>query len=182
MIPIKVLKISYHPSIRSYTVILKEITGDMCLPVIVGAFEAQSIALAMEAVDTPRPLTHDLTCDIITKTKGNLKSVKINQLDDGIFYAQLELENKNIGLKKIDSRPSDAIAIALKMNTTILISKEVMNEAGISEYNLKDKELNNRKNKTISLSDLKEELKKAIDDEEYEIAAKLRDKIIKLKS
>ena len=83
MIPVKVLKISYHPSSRSYTVILKEITGDMCLPVIVGTFEAQSIALAMEMVHTPRPLTHDLICDVITNINGNLNAIKINQLDDG---------------------------------------------------------------------------------------------------
>ena len=60
MIPVKVKKISYHPPSRSYAVILQEITGERCLPVIVGSFEAQSIALAIEVVDTPRPLTHDL--------------------------------------------------------------------------------------------------------------------------
>tara|TARA_B100001996_G_scaffold382474_1_gene374393 strand:- start:1693 stop:2241 length:549 start_codon:yes stop_codon:yes gene_type:complete len=182
MIPVKVLKISYHPSSRSYTVILKEITGDMCLPVIVGTFEAQSIALAMEMVHTPRPLTHDLICDVITNINGNLNAIKINQLDDGIFYAQLELEYEKIGLKTLDSRPSDAIAIALRMNAPILISTEIMHEAGISENELKEKESSRGNKKTISLSDLKEGLKKAIDDEEYEMAAKLRDKISLLES
>ena len=66
MVPVKVIKISYHPTSRSYAIILKEITGEKCLPVIVGSFEAQSIALAIESVDTPRPLTHDLICDVIT--------------------------------------------------------------------------------------------------------------------
>ena len=66
MVPVKVIKISYHPTSRSYAIILKEIRGEKCLPVIVGSFEAQSIALAIESVDTPRPLTHDLICDFIT--------------------------------------------------------------------------------------------------------------------
>ena len=66
MIPVKVLNISYHPESRSYAVILKEISGEICLPVIVGSYEAQSIALAIEVVETPRPLTHDLICDVIT--------------------------------------------------------------------------------------------------------------------
>ena len=66
MIPVNVLKISYHPESRSYAVILKEITGQKCLPVVVGSFEAQSIALAIEVVNTPRPLTHDLICDLST--------------------------------------------------------------------------------------------------------------------
>ena len=83
MIPVKVIKISYHPTSRSYAVILKEITGEKCLPVIVGSFEAQSIALAIESVDTPRPLTHDLICDVLTGIDSLLKTVRINSLEDG---------------------------------------------------------------------------------------------------
>ena len=67
MIPVKVEKISYHPSSRSYAVILRDDTSGLFLPILVGSFEAQSIALAIEVVDTPRPLTHDLICDMITK-------------------------------------------------------------------------------------------------------------------
>ena len=65
MIPVKVDKISYHSKSKSYAIILKEIEGDKCMPVIIGSFEAQSIALAIEEIETPRPLTHDLICDFI---------------------------------------------------------------------------------------------------------------------
>jgi hypothetical protein len=181
MIPVKVLKISYHPPSRSYAVILKEITGEKCLPVIVGSFEAQSIALAIEVVDTPRPLTHDLICDVITGIDGALKTVRVSHLEDGVFYAQMELESEDIGNRIIDARPSDAIAVALRMNAPILVSPNVLEEAGVTESALKDKDQAGSK-PDLSLRALKEKLKKAVEEEEYETAAKLRDRIIDLES
>tara|TARA_B110000014_G_C20029467_1_gene534555 strand:+ start:330 stop:875 length:546 start_codon:yes stop_codon:yes gene_type:complete len=181
MIPVSVLKISYHPESRSYAVILKEITGKKCLPVVVGSFEAQSIALAIEVVNTPRPLTHDLICDLIKGIDGNLSSVKINHLDDGVFFAQMEIHSQELGKRVIDARPSDAIAVALRLNAPILVAKEIIKKAGIGQENLVD-EKKVVKNPKISLKALKQKLKNAIDEEEYEVAAKLRDKIIKLES
>ena len=181
MIPVNVLKISYHPESRSYAVILKEITGQKCLPVVVGSFEAQSIALAIEVVNTPRPLTHDLICDLIKGIDGTLSSVKINHLDDGVFFAQMEIYSQELGKRVIDARPSDAIAVALRLNAPILVAKEIIKKAGIGEDSLVvEKKI--EKNTKISLKSLKEKLKNAIDEEEYEVAAKLRDKIIKLES
>ena len=181
MIPVKVIKISYHPTSRSYAVILKEITGEKCLPVIVGSFEAQSIALAIESVDTPRPLTHDLICDVLTGIDSLLKTVRINSLEDGVFYAQMEIESDSFGNRIIDARPSDAIAVALRMNTPILVSSKVLKEASVSEDSLSN-DTPKAKKSTISLKSLKEKLKSAIEEEEYEIAAKLRDKISDLES
>ncbi len=181
MIPVKVKKISYHPPSRSYAVILQEITGGRCLPVIVGSFEAQSIALAIEVVDTPRPLTHDLICDMITGINGELKTVKINNLSDGVFYAKMELETLEIGQKTIDARPSDAIAVALRMNTPILVAPDVMTEASVLEQTLTEDKTSNKKIK-LSVDVLKEKLKSAIEKEEYEMAAKLRDKISEMES
>ena len=181
MIPVKVIKISYHPTSRSYAVILKEITGEKCLPVIVGSFEAQSIALAIESVDTPRPLTHDLICDVLTGIDSLLKTVRINSLEDGVFYAQMEIESDSFGNRKIDARPSDAIAVALRMNTPILVSSKVLKEASVSEDSLINDKPKAKKS-SISLKSLKEKLKSAIEEEEYEIAAKLRDKISDLES
>ena len=97
MIPVKVEKISYHPSSRSYAVLLKDERSDLFLPILVGSFEAQSIALAIEVVDTPRPLTHDLICDLITKVDGKLLAVNISKLNDGVFYASLKLSGDNFG-------------------------------------------------------------------------------------
>ena len=181
MIPVKVIKISYHPTSRSYAVILKEITGEKCLPVIVGSFEAQSIALAIEIVDTPRPLTHDLICDVLTGVDSLLKTVRINSLEDGVFYAQMEIESESLGERVIDARPSDAIAVALRMNTPIFVSSKVLKEAGVTENSLTNNEPK-EKTSTISLKTLKEKLKNAIEEEDYEIAAKLRDRISDLES
>ena len=125
MIPVKVEKISYHPSSRSYAVILKDDSSKLFLPILVGSFEAQSIALALEVVDTPRPLTHDLICDMIKKVDAKLDAVNISQLNDGVFYASLKLKSKNFGTKSIDARPSDAIALALRANTTISVNEEL---------------------------------------------------------
>jgi len=149
--------------------------------VIVGSFEAQSIALAIETVDTPRPLTHDLICDMITGIKGELKTVKISNLSDGVFYAKMALETMEIGEKIIDARPSDAIAVALRMNTPILVSPEVMNEASVPEESLVKNKTPNKKVR-ISVDALKEKLKSAIEKEEYEMAAKLRDRISEMES
>ena len=98
MIAVKVHKISFHPPSRSYAVILKEIDGERRLPVIVGAFEAQSIALALEYMETPRPLTHDLIGNIIKGIESSLKTVKITSLKEGVFYARLEIEGDGIGV------------------------------------------------------------------------------------
>ncbi len=181
MNPLKVLKISYYSSNRCYAVVLKEIEGDNCLPVIIGAFEAQSIALAIEVLETPRPSTHDLICDFIKKSDSNLKAIKINDLQDGVYYSTIEIESKNSNNIVIDSRPSDAIAIALRLNAPILVNPEILLEAGVPESSLTEENLKER-NKDVSIIELKEKLKIAIDQEDYEDAAKLRDKISNLES
>lgn len=182
MIPVKVTKISYHSESKSYSVILKEITGDKCLPVIVGSFEAQSIALAIESVDTPRPLTHDLICDIITGIDSIINTVRINSLEEGVFFAQLEIKSKKLGKRNIDARPSDAIAIALRMNTPIFVASRVLDDAGVLEESLEQQEKPKEKRPELSIQSLKDKMQSAIDDEEYEIAARLRDKISQLES
>jgi len=160
---------------------LKEISGEICLPVIVGSYEAQSIALAIEVVETPRPLTHDLICDVITGIDGSLKTVRVSHLTDGVFYAQMELESDIIGNRIIDARPSDAIAVALRMKAPILVAPRVLKDAGVKEDMLKDTK-KPRKKPEYSLEALKEKLKEAVEEEEYEFAAKLRDKISSLES
>ena len=180
MIPVKVEKISYHPSSRSYAVLLKDERSDLFLPILVGSFEAQSIALAIEVVDTPRPLTHDLICDLITKVDGKLLAVNISKLNDGVFYASLELSSDNFGKKTIDARPSDAISIALRLNAQIYVTAEVIEEAGVGE----DEVISDKQNilPKYSVEDLEIKLKKAVEEEEYEKAARIRDKIKDLES
>ena len=175
MIPVKVQKITYYHPNRSYAVILKELDGDRRLPVLIGAFEAQSIAMAMEYMETPRPLTHDLITNLIKGIDANLSSVKIIKLKDGVFYSVLNVQSNRIGNREIDSRPSDALAIALRMHAPILVSKEIMNEAIILEKDLQNVE-DEIEHKPM-IETLEKQLQKAIDEEEYEVAARIRDKI-----
>ena len=133
MIPVKIQKISYYHPNRSYAVILKELDGDRKLPVLVGAYEAQSIAMAMEYLETPRPLTHDLIVNLINGIEGKLSSVKITKLEDGVFFSILDIQSNSLGHREIDSRPSDALAVALRMHSPILVANDVMEEAIILE-------------------------------------------------
>jgi|TARA_B110001454_G_scaffold52724_3_gene51567 bifunctional DNase/RNase len=180
MICVNVEKISYHPSSRSYAVILKTDDDDLVLPILVGSFEAQSIALALEAVATPRPLTHDLICEIIKGIDAELISVNISQLNDGVFYAKLKLKSPDFGTKTIDARPSDAISIALRLNTQIYVSPEIIKEAGVEQEDIISE--NQPIIPKYTIEDLEIKLKKAVEKEEYEKAAKLRDKIKDLES
>ena len=177
MIPVKIQKISYHHPNRSYAVILKEIEGERKLPVLVGAFEAQAIAMAMEYMETPRPLTHDLIVNLINGIDGTLSSVKIIKLEDGVFYSILDIESKDIGHREIDSRPSDALAIAIRMHTPILVANDVMEQGALLEDDLEE-EIQNEPE--IEL--LENQLQKAIDKEDYEVAARIRDKIKEIES
>ena len=133
MITVKIKKISYYHPSRSYAVILEEIEGDRSLPVLVGAYEAQSIAMAMELVDTPRPLTHDLIVNMINEIDGKVSAIKITKVEDGIYFSNISIHSKTLGNKNIDSRPSDALAIALRMHSPILVAEEVMSEAIVWE-------------------------------------------------
>ena len=179
MIRVNVEKISYHPSSRSYAVLLKEENSEKVLPILVGSFEAQSIALALEVVETPRPLTHDLICEMIKKIDAKLVSVNISKLNDGVFYAKLKLKGLKFGIKQIDSRPSDAISIALRLKAQIYVSPEVIEEAGVKQEDISEESSITPK---YSIEDLELKLKKAVEKEEYEKAAKIRDKLKELDS
>ena len=183
MIAVKVNKISFHPPSRSYAVILKEIDGERRLPVIVGAFEAQSIALALEYMETPRPLTHDLIGNIIKGIGSKLKTVKITTLKEGVFFASLEISGDGIGERSIDSRPSDALAVALRLQAPILVEEDVMSEASmLSDISSEEEEALDSADWAPSLNSLEKRLQEAIDGEEYERAAKIRDQIKDIKA
>ncbi len=174
MIPVKVQKISYYHPNRSYAVILKEITGERKLPILVGAYEAQAIAMALEYMEAPRPLTHDLIVGMIKGIHADLVAVKVTELVDGVFYSVLDIKGKKVGNKVIDSRPSDALAVALRFSAPILVAEEVMEEASVMELEKDDSGALKREPK---LEKLEARLQKAIEEEEYEMAARLRDKI-----
>ena len=180
---VEIAKISFYPPSKGYAVILKELDGERQLPVIVGAFEAQAIALAIEGIEMPRPMTHDLLSNLLETLEVEVKEIVINKLIEGTFYAKIYTDSFHFGEKEIDSRPSDAIALALRVNAPVFVNKKVMKEAGviladqdeIEEFQFSTTEIT----KGVSLQ---EELDKAIDLENYELAAKLRDKLNALNS
>ena len=184
----------------AYALILSEENGERKLPIVIGAFEAQSIAIALEKdIRPPRPLTHDLFKNFSDRYDINIKQVIIHKLIDGVFYASLICERDAIE-EIIDARTSDAIALALRFSAPIFTYKNILEKAGvilkintekdgekIEESFVFDNETLENQNeieatedvtfKNLSLSDLKDLLKKAIQDEDYEVAAKIRDEI-----
>jgi len=111
-------------------VLLKERTGDRFLPIWIGAFEATAIAFALQGIETARPMTHDLMKNIMDKLGITMKKVVISDLREGTFYADITLDYDGKSFK-IDARPSDAIALAVRTGVTIFSDEHVLNEASV---------------------------------------------------
>lgn len=111
-------------------VILREKDGEFRLPIWIGLPEANAISVILEGIEVPRPLTSDLLCSVITRTGASLDYIVINDLQDDVFYARLMLE-VNWTKVEVDARPSDAIAVALRVSAPIYVTKAVLGEAGI---------------------------------------------------
>ncbi len=185
-VQVDILGLSTNPaSGGAYALILKEVHGNRRLPIIIGASEAQSIALEMEGIKPPRPLTHDLMKNIITAFGAELSDIVIDELRDGTFYAKLNVESQTI-----DSRPSDAIALAVRYGVQIFVAATVMDEAAFVPEEEDEESLagsaSQPKSKAAAppkmtrLEQLNQLLKEAIEKENYEKAASLRDEIRKL--
>jgi len=162
----------------SYAVILRELDGSRKLPVVIGPFEAQAIAMAIENMPSSRPLSHDLMKNLMDAFSINLKEVLISDLKEGIFYATLHLESEGIDIT-LDSRTSDAIALAVRFNCPIYTSQEIMNSAGIlmdlesqseelEESAKSESKEEEEKTNVISIEQLNEILKEALLNEDYE--------------
>ncbi len=193
---VDILGLSTNPaSGGAYALILREVEGARRLPIIIGQAEAQSIALEMEGIKPPRPLTHDLMKNIITACGSELTDVPIDDLRDATFYAKLNIDNQ-----LIDSRPSDAIALAVRYGAQIFVASGVMDEASFvpeeEEEESQEKKAGETPkpskpaappkdtppNKMSRLEQLHQQLKQAIEKEDYEKAASLRDDIRRLET
>ena len=198
LIPLTIKGISYSQTQSgAYALVLSEMEGTRTLPIIIGAFEAQSIAIALETeIRPPRPLTHDLFKTFSDTFDINIKEVIIHKLVDGVFFSSLicEREGKE---EVIDTRTSDAIAIAVRFNAPIYTYENILDKAGIylkveeemafgnkqesTEITTKlDEALEkDTKNKfsSLTLKELNIQLNNAVTDENYELAAKIRDEI-----
>lgn len=186
----EILGLSSSPSTGgAYAILLKEVSGTRRLPIIIGAFEAQAIALEIEGIKPPRPLTHDLLKNIIDNLGAVIIEVIVDELKENTFYAKIILDISAI-TNEIDSRPSDAIALAVRAQAPIYVAESVMQAAAFipseeTEKNADEKpidfeEENVPKTKEAKLAALQNMLREAIDAEEYERAAKLRDDIQRL--
>lgn len=191
----EILGLSSSPSTGgAYAILLKEINGNRRLPIIIGAFEAQAIALEIEGIKPPRPLTHDLLKQVVDNLGATIIEVLIDELRENTFYAKIILEVSAL-TNEIDARPSDAIALAVRAQAPIYVSETVLEIAAFipSEEGDKDESLDEEKptsekspkvphTKEARLAALQNKLREAIDAEEYERAAKIRDDIQRLTS
>lgn len=131
MIPVEVVGVRVEMPSNQPIVLLKEIAGSRFLPIWVGAVEATAIAFAQQGVEPPRPLTHDLMKDLLEGLHATLTAVHLTELRDGVFYANLLLHTVQDQALVMTARPSDAIALALRTESEILVSEELLDEAGI---------------------------------------------------
>ncbi|MEM9361136.1 MAG: bifunctional nuclease family protein [Bacteroidota bacterium] len=207
LVRLKIKGISYSQTQNgAYALILNEVDGDRKLPIVIGAFEAQSIAIALEKeIKPPRPLTHDLFKNFADRFQIFIKQVIIHKLVDGVFYSSIICERDKVE-EIIDARTSDAIALALRFDAPIFTYKNILDKAGIFlKFSNKDEEENDDDSivvdeilqegetveiesgaasqgyRELTLEELHKELDKAVANEDYEKAAKIRDEISKRK-
>ena len=193
MIKLNVLGISYSQTQSgAYALILTEEKGDRRIPIIVGGFEAQSIAIELEGLKPPRPLTHDLFLNFARSFGISIREVIIYKLEEGVFFSQILCDN---GLEKItlDARTSDAIALALRFKCPIYTTEEIIAKAGIvldfdkeqestGSHSLKQDpgqspKAGSKEFLNHTLEELEEMLQEAVSKEDYERASLIRDEI-----
>lgn len=167
----------------AYALVLGEVKGKRKLPIVIGGAEAQSIAIELENMRPSRPLTHDLMKNTMTAFGMEVTEVLIHKMVEGIFYAQLTVTD-GIREEQIDSRSSDAVAVAVRFGCPIRCSQQVMDEAGVdldgSESQVQGEEdaaLEVTESREESLEDLQSQLDEAIATENYELASELKKRI-----
>jgi uncharacterized protein len=197
-VQLEILGLSSSPSAGgAYALLLKEMYGIRRIPIIIGAYEAQSIALELEGIKPPRPLTHDLLASIIKNLRAVVNEVVITELKENTFFAKIIFEISGL-TNEVDSRPSDAIALAVRLGVPIYIHEKVMDIASFipsseEQKDMKDEfddspddeieelkpEEQSSGSSEIKIASLQDQLRDAIEKEDYERAAKLRDEINK---
>lgn len=187
-VKVNVLSISFsNNSGRNvpYIVILGKPKDKIKIPIIIGASEAQSIAIALEKIPAPRPLSHDIFISVTKEFDITIKELFIYEYNEGIFFAKLICES-NDTIKEIECRPSDGIAIALRSEIPIYTTLNIYEEAGVniedkkgsSKNNSADKDDDNNKPiEELNIKQLRIRLKKAIEEENYELAATINTRI-----
>lgn len=160
---------------HNFVIILKEAEGKRRLPVVIGGFEAQAIALAVEAIQPSRPMTHDLFKNTMEVTGAELHEVLISDLSQGIFFATMIWELQDGRMVEVDARTSDAIAMAVRFHCPIFVYAHILDKAGIevdSPGGASEDSIT-----AMSVETLQNKLKEALEQENYERAAAIRDEL-----
>ncbi|NOT36201.1 MAG: bifunctional nuclease family protein [Saprospiraceae bacterium] len=169
---------------QNYAIVLGEVQGNRRLPIVIGGFEAQAIAVVMERMNPNRPLTHDLFRNTLNSYNIDIKEVVINDLVEGIFFSKIICDHEG-DIVEMDSRTSDALAMAVRFNCPIYTYEFIMEGAGVIMDELEESNIHD-KSKVISANvsyekysseELNKLLNKVISEEDYEKAAKIRDEI-----
>ncbi|WP_338218571.1 bifunctional nuclease family protein [Algoriphagus sp. oki45] len=184
---------SNHSQSGSFTLVMGEVEGNRRLPIVIGMFEAQAIAIEIEKIIPNRPMTHDLFKSFAESFHFQIDRILVSDMKEGVFYAKIICKSE-LTVVEIDSRPSDAIAIAVRFNAPIFCAEKVMAEAAI-EFTEEDRKIAEKEEakapaqkvttqkesslKDFSLDKLNQMLEKAINNEDYEKAARIRDEINK---
>lgn len=188
-IQVDIIGLSTSPSSGgAYALVLGEVGGNRRLPIIIGAFEAQAIALELEKIQPPRPMTHDLLRDLFEAVEADVTDIVIDDLREGTFFAKIRYV-ANGKEHQLDARPSDAVALAVRTDAPIYVVPSVLEEAGIPAEEettpaptaraTTEPEERGPRSRAERLQD---QLQKAIEAEDYERAAQLRDEIDRLRS
>ncbi len=176
----------------SFALVLGEVEGNRRLPIIIGMFEAQAIAIEIEKITPNRPMTHDLFKSFAQGFEFTIREIIISDLREGVFFAKIVCDQGG-KIREIDARPSDAIAIGLRFDVDIYTYEPILTEAGIiltDEYEEQLENLDKPETKSsdapksenlgdLNMDKLNEMLEKALKDEDYEAAAKIRDELNK---
>jgi len=191
---LKIMGLSYSQTqAGSYIVVLSEVKGNRKIPVVVKGSDAQQIALKLEKIKSPRPLTHDLFKSLVDEFNIDVKEVFIYSIVEGVFYCKI-ISSNGVEDVEIETTIGDGITLALVLKCPLMVNVDVLDTAGINinddgteperdETDDLDIELvdANPKKRVVSIEDLEKMMQKALENEEYEIAAELRDRISELK-
>ncbi len=194
-VPVEIKWIIEDEQSNGYILQLIETNQDKnrILPVVIGAPEAHAIALELQGIKPFRPFTHDLAVQFLEALDAEVRKVVITELNKNTFFATIYISSNSVGEQVIDSRPSDAIAIAIRVGAPIFVNEDVMNVAGLevdgqpssNTKSIKSPEGAPGSESPVmpnTIDKLEKELQKAIESENYELAAKIRDQINLLKS
>lgn len=195
-IKLNILGLSYSQTqTGAYALVLAEENGNRRLPIIIGSNEAQAIAIQLEGLATPRPLTHDLFVDFASRFNIFITEVNIYKLEEGIFYSELVCDNGSFKVK-IDARTSDAVALALRFRCAIYTNEQILAKAGIVlDFEDENKKKQSKEGDTkqsekpaqneysqYDIEELEQMLQEAISKEDYENASLIRDELNKKKN